>query len=77
MRALLLSSIFACLLAFHNTITRYLFALGREGLLWGFLAGVHPRFQSPYKASYVQTGCAVVGSCGLGDEQGRSTDGGV
>jgi amino acid transporter len=61
MRALLLSSIFACLLAFHNTITRYLYALGREGLLWGFLVQVHPRFQSPYKASYVQTGCAVAG----------------
>src|ERR1700733_12647641 len=61
MRALLLSSIFACVLAFHNTITRYLFALGREGLLWGFLAHVHPRFQSPYKASYVQTACAVIG----------------
>jgi amino acid transporter len=61
MRALLLSSIFACLLAFHNTITRYLYALGRERLLWGFLAHVHPRFQSPYKASYVQTGCAVAG----------------
>jgi amino acid transporter len=64
MRALLLSSIFACLLAFHNTITRYLFALGREGLLWGFLAEVHPRFQSPYKASYVQTGCAALGVLG-------------
>ena len=61
MRTLLLSSIFACLLAFHNTITRYWFALGREGLLWGFLAHVHPRFQSPYKASYAQTACAVVG----------------
>jgi amino acid transporter len=64
MRALLLSSIFACLLAFHNTITRYLYALGREGLLWRVLAGIHPRFQSPYKASYVQTGCAVVGLLG-------------
>jgi amino acid transporter len=64
MRALLLSSIFACLLAFHNTITRYLYALGREGLLWGFLAGIHPRFQSPYKASYAQTGCAVAGVLG-------------
>jgi amino acid transporter len=61
MRALLLSSIFACLLAFHNTITRYLFALGREGLLWRFLSGIHPRFLSPYKASYAQTGCAAVG----------------
>jgi amino acid transporter len=64
MRALLLSSIFACLLAFHNTITRYLYALGREGLLWRFLAGIHPRFQSPYKASYLQTGCAVAGLLG-------------
>ena len=64
MRALLLSSIFACLLAFHNTITRYLYALGREGLMWGFLAHVHPRFQSPYKASYLQTGCAVLGLLG-------------
>jgi amino acid transporter len=64
MRALLLSSIFACLLAFHNTITRYLYALGRDGLLWRFLAGIHPRFQSPYKASYVQTGCAVVSVLG-------------
>ncbi len=61
MRTLLLSSIFACLLAFHNTITRYLYALGREGLLWRPLADVHARFQSPYKASYVQSGCAVVG----------------
>lgn len=61
MRALLLSSIFACLLAFHNTITRYLFALGREGLLWEFLAHVHPRFSSPYKASYAQSGSAVLG----------------
>jgi amino acid transporter len=61
MRTLLLSSIFACVLAFHNTITRYLFALGREGLLWRGLCGIHPRFLSPYKASYAQTGCAAVG----------------
>jgi amino acid transporter len=61
MRGLLLSSIFACVLAFHNTITRYLFALGREGLLWRALCGIHPKFLSPYKASYAQTGCAAVG----------------
>src|ERR1700722_5912419 len=61
MRTLLLSSIFACVLAFHNTITRYLFALGREGLLWRGLCGIHPRFLSPYKASYDQAGCAAVG----------------
>ena len=64
MRALLLSSIFACLLAFHNTITRYLYALGREGLLWKSLAEVHAKWESPYRASYAQSGCAVVGLAG-------------
>jgi amino acid transporter len=64
MRVLLLSSIFACVLAFHNTITRYFYALGREGLLLGFLAEVHPRFSSPYRASYVQSVCAVLGLVG-------------
>ena len=78
MRALLLSSIFACLLAFHNTITRYLYALGREGLLWGFWAQtLIPRFQSPYKASYAQTGCAVIGVAISVSERGGSADGGV
>ncbi len=55
MQILLLTSIFAGILSFHNTITRYLFAMGREGLLWRALANTHPRHQSPYIAGLVQT----------------------
>ena len=34
MEGLLAVSLFACALSFHNTLNRYLFALGREGLVW-------------------------------------------
>lgn len=51
---LLVSSAFASVLAFHNTATRYIFALGRERLLPKALAKVHPVHRSPYVASRVQ-----------------------
>ena len=60
MQILLLTSIFAGILSFHNTITRYFFAMGREGLLWRSLAITHPRHQSPYVAGLVQTGIVLV-----------------
>jgi amino acid transporter len=56
----MISSIFAGILSFHNTITRYLFAMGRDGLLWRPLANTHPRYQSPYIAGMVQTAIALV-----------------
>lgn len=59
MQVLLLTSIFAGILSFHNTITRYLFAMGREGLLWRGLATTHPKYQSPYIAGLVQTAVVV------------------
>jgi amino acid transporter len=59
MQILLLTSIFAGILSFHNTITRYLFAMGREGLLWRSLANTHPKYQSPYIAGLVQTAIAI------------------
>ena len=43
MHLLLITSLFACILSFHNTINRYFFALGREGLAWRGLGRVHPR----------------------------------
>src|SRR5579864_5769784 len=49
------TGIFAGILAFHNTITRYIFAMGREGLVWRPLANTHPRRQSPYIAGLAQT----------------------
>jgi amino acid transporter len=43
MELLLLTSLFASILAFHNTITRYLFALARDRLLPGWLGRVDLR----------------------------------
>lgn len=55
MNGLLLLSLFACVLSFHNTLNRYVFALGREGLLPAPLARVHPRHGSPVAAGMVQS----------------------
>jgi amino acid transporter len=60
MEVLLISSAFASTLAFHNTTSRYLFTLGREGLLPRRLAAVHARHGSPHVASAVQASVAVV-----------------
>ncbi|GAN97418.1 transporter of amino acid [Komagataeibacter europaeus NBRC 3261] len=60
MQVLLLTSLFACLLSFHNIIARYQLALGREGIMPAFLARTHDRHASPHVASVVQTGTASV-----------------
>ncbi|MFF8432336.1 APC family permease [Streptomyces sp. NPDC016566] len=51
---LLGSSLFASILAFHNSANRYLFALGREALLPRKLSSLNGR-QSPWFAGLVQT----------------------
>ncbi|WP_028921996.1 APC family permease [Pseudonocardia acaciae] len=58
--ALIITSIFAAVLAFHNTLARYLFALGRHGLMWTALGRTHRTRQSPEVACYVQAASAVV-----------------
>ncbi|MCE0745405.1 APC family permease [Acetobacter sicerae] len=60
MEVLLLTSLFACLLSFHNIIARYQLVLGREGILPGFLAQTHSRHSSPHSSSLVQTITAVL-----------------
>lgn len=55
MSFLLLSSIFASLLSFHNTIVRYIHALSGEGILPAVFDRLHPKYGSPYLASYLQT----------------------
>jgi amino acid transporter len=60
MHLLVLSSVYAAQLAFHNAITRYTYALSRDGVLPAWLGKVHPRFGSPYRASIVQTVLATV-----------------
>ncbi len=62
MQWLVVSSLFAALLALHNAVSRYYFALGRDGVLPSALARSHPRFRSPHVASGVQVtiGAGVV-----------------
>jgi len=55
LNALLITSLFACALSFHNTINRYFFAIGREGLAWTGFAKTHDDHQSPYIAGVIQT----------------------
>ncbi|MFC3890609.1 APC family permease [Lentzea rhizosphaerae] len=60
MRLLVISSVYASQIAFHNAITRYTHALSEDGVLPAWIGKVHPRFGSPYRASVVQTVLAVV-----------------
>lgn len=55
MEALIVTSILAATVAFHNATSRYLFALGRDGILPARLGWTHPRFRSPSRASVVTT----------------------
>jgi amino acid transporter len=57
---LFMTSIFAALLAFHAAVSRYQFALGREGVLpstWGF---THPRTGAPVVGSITQSVLALL-----------------
>ena len=55
MTFLLVTSLFACVLSFHSTISRYFFAGGREGLLPAALARVNAAHASPYIAGRWQS----------------------
>ena len=57
---LILTSSFACGMAFHNTAARYIYSLGREGVLPQMVAETHDHHKSPHKASAVQTVLAAV-----------------
>jgi amino acid transporter len=56
---LLISSVFAALLAFHNAAARYFYVLGREGLLPAKLGRTHDEHDSPHVGSVLQTVLAV------------------
>lgn len=60
MECLLVTSLFACTLSFHNVVTRYQLTLGGRGSLPRPLARVHSRHHSPYFSSIVQTVTAVI-----------------
>lgn len=50
-QVLIVTSMFACMLAFHNIVTRYLFTLGQRGVLPRSLAVVHEKHRAPSRAS--------------------------
>ena len=64
---LLLTSIFACVLSFHATVSRYLASVAREGLCHARLASIHPRHRSPHVAGLAQTlaSAVIIVGCGL------------
>lgn len=66
---LLITSMFACVLSFHNVITRYQHSMSAAGVLPRRLGDVHHKHLSPHTSSLVQTitaaalliGFAIVG----------------
>jgi amino acid transporter len=62
MSLLFISSVFAALLAFHNAVARYLYALGREGLVPAQLGRTHTKHLSPHTGSLTQS-CWPSSSC--------------
>ena len=59
-QVLFMSSLFASILAFHNTTSRYAFALGREHVLPSFLGRTWPRTNAPRTASLVLSAIGLV-----------------
>lgn len=51
-----LTSNFASSLAMHQAMVRYLYALGRDGLLPRLFGRTHSRWHSPYLATFAQSG---------------------
>ena len=60
MELLLITSTFASSLAFHNTGSRYLFTLGREGLLPKYLGRINEVHRSPAAASLTLSAAALI-----------------
>ncbi|MGV9799764.1 APC family permease [Mycobacterium sp. NPDC003449] len=56
---LIVTATFAAIVTFHNNVARYLFSLGRQGLVWQPLGWTLSRRQTPWVAAIVQS--ATVG----------------
>lgn len=60
MQVLLVTSILACVLSFHNIISRYQFTLANKGILPSALGVAHPKFNAPSRSSLVTTGVGLL-----------------
>jgi cation diffusion facilitator CzcD-associated flavoprotein CzcO/amino acid transporter len=66
MGAFFVTSLLASYLALHNVTSRYLFALGRDGLLPAQLAAIHPQHHSPFVGSLTITALELLIVIGFG-----------
>ena len=66
MSVLLITSLFAATLAFHNNISRYLFSISRDGLIWKELCKTHPTNGTPHNASHLHSVITLLLLAGLG-----------
>lgn len=57
---LVVTSMFACMLAFHNIVSRYLFTLGQRHVLPRALGEVHQKLGAPSRASLWVSGITAV-----------------
>ncbi|MFC9355742.1 APC family permease [Rhodococcus sp. NPDC057014] len=67
---LLITSVFACLLSYGNSVCRYLYSMGKDGVLPRRLGEAHPRRHSPHRAALTlgavsATLTAVAALCGF------------
>ncbi|MBU9815656.1 APC family permease [Rahnella sp. C60] len=66
MSVLLITSLFAAALAFHNNISRYIFSISRDGLIWKELCQTHPANGTPHKASHAHSVILLLLLMGMG-----------
>lgn len=66
MSVLLITSLFAAALAFHNNISRYIFSISRDGLIWKELCRTHPTNGTPHNASHVHSAILLLLLAGMG-----------
>ena len=59
-QVLLVTSLFAALLSFHNVLSRYIFSLANSSALPAHCGRSHAKHDSPHVASIVQTTSALV-----------------
>ena len=81
MAVLIITGSFACSTAFWNTANRYLFAMGREGILPRVLGRTHATHKSPFVAAVVVgifcaivTGIFAAGWAGGGQREALGVD---
>ena len=60
MYVLIVTSVYASQLAFHNAINRYVYMLARDGVLPAFLGRTHSKYKSPHRAGQLQSVLAAV-----------------